>query len=76
MDPHKSLLGVLLSKVDAAQELHVTDRTLDRWHKLRIGPPRTMLGRKVYYRLGSLRDWVRDQEDTESVRRNLGGRAA
>ena len=53
----------LVDRAQAAQLLGVSPRTLDRWHRLRIGPPRVALGgHKVRYRLSSLDAWVRSRE--------------
>ena len=37
-------------------------RTLDRWDVLRTGPPRTRVGRKIYYNRVSVRRWLAAQE--------------
>lgn len=52
-----------LSKQDAAEQLGVSERTLNRWWSERIGPPRIKLGRAVYYRKDSLRDWINRNEE-------------
>ena len=49
---------------EAAAELDVSPRTLDRWHRYREGPPRTVVGRKVLYHKQSLRKWVRSHEQS------------
>lgn len=49
-------------KKETAAELDVCPRTLDRWHRLREGPPRTIIGRKILYHKQSLREWVRARE--------------
>jgi predicted DNA-binding transcriptional regulator AlpA len=59
----KAAVGELVDRRQAARLLGVSPRTLDRWHLLRIGPPRIALGgRKVRYHLSSLDAWVRSQE--------------
>ena len=35
---------------------------IDRWHTLRIGPPRVSVGRKVLYRRDSVRAWLQSRE--------------
>ena len=54
-----------------AQELDVTTRTLRRWHNLRTGPPRTLIGPKIYYRKQSVFRWLvaREQEPLRRSRR-------
>jgi hypothetical protein len=37
-------------------------RTLDRWHALGVGPPRTCIGRTVLYRRASVQKWLAAQE--------------
>ena len=44
------LLADFLTKYEAAAELKVCERTLDRWQRLGEGPPITRLGRRVLYR--------------------------
>jgi len=59
----KAAITELVDRQQAARLLGVSPRTLDRWHLLRIGPPRVVLGRhKIRYRLSSLDAWVRSRE--------------
>ena len=62
--PHQiGAIDDLLDREAAARILGVSPRTLDRWHLLRIGPPRlTIGGRTVRYRLSSLDSWIASQE--------------
>ena len=62
MTPIRSLY---LTKDEAAAELGVSTRTLDRWHAERVGPPRTTFGRKVLYKQTSLIDWAARREQVE-----------
>jgi predicted DNA-binding transcriptional regulator AlpA len=55
----------LVDRPTAAHLLSVSPRTLDRWHLLREGPPRCLLGGKVRYRLAAIEEWVRQCEVTE-----------
>ena len=50
-----------------AAELDKSPRTIARWDRLRIGPPRTMIGKKVFYRREAVRQWLLAQE-REQVR--------
>lgn len=59
-----ALLDNYLTKAQAAAELGITDRTLNRWHTDRIGPPRTKIGSRVYYRKDSVAEWLRNREVT------------
>jgi len=56
------LLSEFLTKEELAAELRRNVRTLDRWHALGIGPPRTRIGRTVPYRRASLQNWLVAQE--------------
>lgn len=57
-----ALLDDYLPKDDAARELGVDVRTLNRWWNERRGPPRTKIGARVYYRRDSMREWMAAQE--------------
>jgi Helix-turn-helix domain len=52
------LLADFLTQGEAAAELRVCERTLDRWRTLGEGPPITKIGRRVYYRRSTLREWL------------------
>ncbi|TFL20272.1 helix-turn-helix transcriptional regulator [Jannaschia formosa] len=52
----------LLTRDEAAMRLSVSPRTLDRWHVLRKGPPRTTAGRRVLYRPEALDQWLLERE--------------
>ena len=56
------LLTDFLPRREAAAELEVCERTLDRWQKLGVGPPVTRIGRRVLYRRPSLLAWLAAQE--------------
>lgn len=57
-----ALLDDYLTQAQAAAELGITDRTLKRWHTDRIGPPRTKIGARVYYRKDSVAEWLKSRE--------------
>ena len=61
------ILQDYLTPEQAATELGITPRTLYRWHQMREGPPRTLIGRTPYYRREGLQKWLR-QIETEDVR--------
>ena len=58
----ENLLADFLTQEEAAAELKVCERTLDRWRRLDEGPPITKLGRRVIYRRASLQAWLRERE--------------
>jgi predicted DNA-binding transcriptional regulator AlpA len=43
---------------DAARALSVSQRTLNRWGRMRKGPPRIKVGRSIYYRRVAIEDWL------------------
>lgn len=54
---------VLLSRADLARILPVSRRTLDVWAQQDKGPPFMKVGpRRVAYRTGDVREWLRQQE--------------
>ncbi len=55
----------LLDRGGAAEVLDVSPRTLDRWHVLRIGPPRIKIGGRVRYRLTAIQEWLRSCETAD-----------
>ena len=62
----ESLLSDYFTQQEAATELKVTERTLDRWRRLGEGPPITKLGRRTFYRRSSLQAWIRACEQPAS----------
>jgi len=58
----EAILAGYLSKSRLAKNLRTTTRAIDRWHTLRIGPPRVSVGRKVLYRRDSVRAWLQSRE--------------
>jgi hypothetical protein len=56
------VLSGYVEKKKLAEELGLNERTLDRWDVLRMGPPRTHVGRKVLYRRISVQKWLAAQE--------------
>jgi predicted DNA-binding transcriptional regulator AlpA len=57
-----ALLDHYLTKAQAAAELGITDRTLNRWHTERMGPPRTKIGSRIYYRREAVAEWLKSRE--------------
>jgi Helix-turn-helix domain len=62
MSTAENLLVDFLTQDEAAAELKVCERTLDRWRRLHEGPPVTKLGRRVLYQRSSLIAWLRSRE--------------
>lgn len=60
-----------LTQAAMAEAIGVSERTLTRWHSLRVGPPRTVIGRKILYHIPIARAWIAAQEE-EIVHRGRG----
>jgi hypothetical protein len=67
MSNSEPILSEFLTKEGLAAELRRNVRTLDRWHALGMGPPRTYIGREVRYRRASVVRWLVAQEHQGSV---------
>ena len=62
LDFKDNLLAEHLTREQLADGLGISVRTLDRWHALRIGPPRIKAHRLILYRRQAVLDWLADQE--------------
>ncbi|MEQ5828061.1 helix-turn-helix domain-containing protein [Sulfitobacter sp. NFXS29] len=51
-----------LKPTAVAELLGVSQRTLSRWHALRVGPARCKVGRTVLYRRDALETWLEANE--------------
>jgi transcriptional regulator with XRE-family HTH domain len=62
--PHSdaTVLGDYLTDAQLAKELGVSTRTLMRWEAARYGPPRIIVGRKLYYRREAVEKWLLGRE--------------
>ena len=58
-----SFLDEYFSKQELSRSLGISIRTLDRWHTLREGPPRTRAGKKIFFKKDSVRDWLEDRTE-------------
>jgi predicted DNA-binding transcriptional regulator AlpA len=65
-DRLSAILAGYLTPKNLAQALGVSERTVARWHRLREGPPRVEIGRKVFYRLESVNTWIASCERPEA----------
>jgi len=57
-----SILADYWTKPETARALNICEKTLDRWHLDKRGPPRTKLGRTVLYKKTSVAAWLATQE--------------
>ena len=69
-----NLLADWISREELAEELMVKPDTLARWEARREGPPCMRIGRKVYYRQSSVREWLLSREQGQPVRKGRGRR--
>ena len=71
------LLDGYMSREEVAKELGVNPRTLDRWHQMREGPPRTRIGKKVVYARTDVAGWIEANReatpDAGKIRRRSRG---
>ena len=51
-----------ISEHDYARRRGISVRTAQRDRQLRQSPPFTVLGRKIYYRIEALKEWLLSQE--------------
>ena len=56
------LLDDYFTSAELGVELKKSERTIARWDRLRIGPPKTVIGKKPYYRREAVRKWLLRQE--------------
>jgi len=57
-----SVLDGYIRETDLARQLNRSVRTLQRLAARRRGPPRIQIGRLVFYRIDSVREWLTQQE--------------
>lgn len=55
------LLSEYFDKTQLAAQLGRDPQTLERWHRLGIGPPRVKLGRKPLYKKSAVLEWLESQ---------------
>ncbi len=60
--PNASVLDGFLTEREYAAQRGVTVRTCERDRAMRQSPPYTLIGRKVYYRIEAVRDWLLKRE--------------
>ena len=63
-----TVLDDWLGRRQLAQELEVSVDTLARWEVARTGPPCIRLGRRVYYRRETVREWLKSLEVRRGAR--------
>lgn len=61
-----------LKPTAVAELLGISQRTLSRWHALRVGPARCKVGRTVLYRRDAIETWL-EANETQPVATFAGG---
>ena len=56
------ILSDYLAESELAKELGLCTRTIQRWRAKREGPPVTLIGQSHVYRIDSVRDWLKANE--------------
>lgn len=59
----RALTRVYVGSTTVCKFLGISPRTLKRMHQLRMGPPRTRIGRSYRYRASSLLSWLEEREE-------------
>lgn len=62
-DSETVLLDDYLDEDACAAELDLAPITLATWRMQKKGPPVTRIGRRIYYKKSSLREWLASQEE-------------
>ena len=65
-DSAPSVLDGYITEAELARQLHRSVRTLQRLAARRLGPPRTKIGRLIFYNIEHVRDWISQQEHRAS----------
>lgn len=60
--PAPSVLDGYITEAELADQLNCSVRTVQRLAEKGEGPPRTRIGRHIYYHYGHVREWLLDQE--------------
>ena len=67
-DKGNHLFADYLTLAEMAEAAGISERTLARWHNLRIGPPRTRVGRRIHYHIPTVRAWLAAQQEDVAKR--------
>jgi phage terminase Nu1 subunit (DNA packaging protein) len=62
------VLDEYISRDQLAEQLEVSPRTLERWHRLSTGPARCKVGQKVLYHRQAVASWLRSRESATNAR--------
>ena len=62
------ILDEFLTTEELADEFDKTPRTIQRWRKLRIGPPATLVGSQPLYFIPDIRAWLASKKQSRTAR--------
>jgi hypothetical protein len=65
----QNILVGFVTPDDLVKSLGISRRTLARWHAMRIGPARCMVGRTILYRAEAVQQWLTASECDATVGR-------
>lgn len=65
-EENNGILDGYVTREELASSLRKHVRTIDRWDQERIGPPKTMMGKTILYRVSSVRDWLASREQKQA----------
>jgi phage terminase Nu1 subunit (DNA packaging protein) len=57
-----SLFSNYITKAELASAADVSDRTIDRWERSGIGPPRISIGGRIFYNRQTVFAWIAAKE--------------
>ncbi len=55
------ILADYLTQAELAKQVDRSIRTLERWHRLRVGPVPTVIGKQKLYHIDDVRVWLKAQ---------------
>ena len=65
-------LAAFASKAQVAEAFKISPRTLERWTRLRAFPAPVRLGRRTYFHLGSIEEFLTAKNSTPVRNRRTG----
>ena len=69
--PAPSVLDGYITEAELARQLNCSVRTLQRFAEKGEGPPRTRIGRLIYYNYQHVREWLLEQEQRRKPVRSV-----
>jgi len=64
-----TLFPDLLEPEELASALRISQRKLARLEQHRQGPPRIVIGRRIFYARSSVQEWLKEREERRKGRR-------